>query len=93
MPQRLTTIGALYGNPLDELPQLLNVLRGNEFDMGPRYCRNIYQYIVSFKIDAMICDLVLRVGHRWMAEMQLVGVKFEYDVWYVDNMSFVLDKK
>lgn len=42
----------------------------------------------------MMCCLVSLVGHNATEEIKCHGLqKFEYDVWYVDNLSFITDVK
>jgi undecaprenyl phosphate N,N'-diacetylbacillosamine 1-phosphate transferase len=94
--QRLTKIGAFVRKTsLDELPQLLNVLRGEMSLIGPRPLLPEYLPLYS-KLQNTRHDL--RPGITGWAQVNGRNAlswnqKFEYDVWYVDNMSFVLDIK
>jgi undecaprenyl phosphate N,N'-diacetylbacillosamine 1-phosphate transferase len=94
--QRLTKIGAFVRKTsLDELPQLLNVLKGQMSLIGPRPLLPQYLPLYS-KFQNRRHEL--RPGITGWAQVNGRNAiswnkKFEYDVWYVDNMSFVLDIK
>jgi lipopolysaccharide/colanic/teichoic acid biosynthesis glycosyltransferase len=94
--ERLTKIGRLVRSlSLDELPQLINVLKGDMSLIGPRPL--LVQYLPLY-------DEVQRRRHEVRPGMtgwaQVNGRnaiswqdKFEYDVWYVDHLSLSLDIK
>jgi undecaprenyl phosphate N,N'-diacetylbacillosamine 1-phosphate transferase len=94
--QRLTTIGAFVRKTsLDEIPQLLNVLKGEMSLIGPRPLLPQYLPLYS-ELQNRRHDV--RPGITGWAQVNGRNAiswnqKFEYDVWYVDNMSFVLDIK
>jgi len=94
--ERLTTIGRwIRSLSLDEIPQLINVLKGDMSLVGPRPL--LMQYLPLY-------DEVQRRRHEVRPGMtgwaQVNGrnaiswqEKFEHDVWYVDHLSLSLDIK
>lgn len=93
---RLTAIGAFVRKTsLDEIPQLINVLKGDMALIGPRPL--LVQYLPLYnEIQARRHDV--RPGITGWAQVNGRNAiswkqKFEYDVWYVDNISFLLDLK
>lgn len=93
---RITPFGnALRAWSLDELPQLLHVLRGEMSLIGPRPF--IYDYIAHYTPEQMRRH-DMRPGMTGLA--QVMGRnslswddKFHYDIHYVDNVSFAMDLK
>ncbi|WP_322549062.1 sugar transferase [Flavobacterium psychraquaticum] len=93
---RLTPIGSFVRKTsLDEIPQLLNVLKGDMSLIGPRPL--LIQYLPLY-------DAVQKKRHNirpgitgWAQVNGRNAIsweqKFAYDVWYVENCSFVLDIK
>lgn len=80
---------------LDELPQLINVLIGEMSLVGPRPLLNKYIPLYSLQQGRRH---ELRPGITGWAQVKGRNAiswskKFEYDVWYVDNVSFLLDLK
>jgi sugar transferase EpsL len=94
--QRLTRLGAfLRGSSLDELPSLVNVLRGDLSLVGPRPL--IADYLPLYSVRQARRHEV-RPGVTGWAQVNGRNAltweqKFEFDVWYVDNRSFWLDFK
>jgi lipopolysaccharide/colanic/teichoic acid biosynthesis glycosyltransferase len=93
---RLTVFGKLLrSTSLDELPSLLNVIKGDMSLVGPRPLLVGYLPLYS-KQQARRHDV--RPGVTGWAQVNgrnaiSWGEKFELDVWYVDNQSLLLDFK
>ena len=94
--KRLTRMGRFVRSiSLDELPQLFNVLKGDMSLIGPRPLLPQYLPLYSEK-QAKRHDV--RPGITGWDQVNGRNAiswqrKFEYDVWYVDHLSFVLDMK
>jgi undecaprenyl phosphate N,N'-diacetylbacillosamine 1-phosphate transferase len=92
--QRLTKIGKFVRKTsLDELPQLLNVLMGDMSLIGPRPLLPEYLPLYSrtqnrrHDVKPGITGWAQVNGRNAISWQQ----KFEFDVWYVDNVDFELD--
>ena len=94
--ERLTKVGKIIrSTSLDELPQLWNVFKGEMSLIGPRPLMEKYLPLYS-KEQARRHEV--RPGITGWAQINGRNniswqKKFEYDVWYVDNISFGLDCK
>ena len=94
--QRLTKIGALVRKTsLDEIPQLINVLKGEMSLIGPRPLLPEYLNLYN---DFQKRRNEVRPGISGWAQVNGRNTisweqKFNYDVWYVDHQSFLLDLK
>ena len=93
---RLTKIGQLVRKTsLDELPQLINVLKGDMSLIGPRPLLPEYLPLYNetqkrrHEVKPGITGWAQVNGRNAISWQK----KFEYDVWYVENISFVLDCK
>jgi len=93
---RLTKIGKFVRKTsLDEIPQLLNVIKGDMSLIGPRPLLPEYLPLYSetqnrrHEVKPGITGWAQVNGRNAISWEQ----KFEYDVWYVDNVSIILDFK
>ncbi len=94
--ERLTPIGAFVRKTsLDEIPQLINVLKGDMSLIGPRPL--LPQYVPLYNEQQKRRHEV-RPGITGWAQVNGRNAiswkkKFELDVWYVDHLTFALDLK
>lgn len=93
---RLTPMGKFVrSTSIDELPQLINVIKGDMALIGPRPL--LVQYLPLYspqqarrhEVRPGITGWAQVNGRNSISWRQ----KFEYDVWYVDHLSFLLDLK
>ncbi len=94
--KRLTKIGKIIRNlSLDELPQLFNVLKGEMSFVGPRPL--LIEYLPLYNerqrkrhdVKPGITGLAQVMGRNALTWKE----KFEYDIYYVENISLWLDLK
>ncbi|MCC8036066.1 MAG: sugar transferase [Rikenellaceae bacterium] len=94
--ERITKVGRfMRTTSLDELPQLINVIIGQMSLIGPR---PLYmEYLPLYTEEQNRRHEVLPGITGWAQvhgrNVCLLSKKFEYDVWYVDNLSFAVDLK
>ncbi len=94
--ERLTPIGAFVRKTsMDEIPQLINVLKGDMSLIGPRPL--LPEYLPLYSTNQKKRHLV-RPGITGWAQVNGRNAiswtkKFELDVWYVENLSFATDLK
>lgn len=91
---RLTSVGKFVRKTsLDELPQLINVLRGEMSLVGPRPL--LVEYLPLYNARQRRRHEVLPGITGWAQANGRNEIswaqKFEYDVWYVENVSFWTD--
>ena len=94
--ERVTKLGSfLRSFSLDELPELINIIKGDMSLVGPRAL--LVQYLECYNKDQIRRHEVLPGLTGWA---QINGrnsitwsEKFKLDVWYVDNWSLWLDIK
>ena len=97
---RVTPVGRLLRRThLDELPQLLNVIRGEMSLVGPRperppfveeLCRRLPAYRRRLSVKPGITGLA-QVRHRYDATFEDVRKKLAYDLLYIRRMCWMVD--
>lgn len=101
---RKTKFGAfLRKTSIDELPQFINVFKGDMSIIGPRphmlkhtkdYSRLVDRYMVRHAIKPGITGWAQVNGYRGLTdELWKMERRVEYDVWYIEHWSFLLDLK
>lgn len=94
--QRLTKVGRFVrSTSIDELPQLINILKGDMSLIGPRPLLPEYLWVFG---DFQRRRMEVRPGITGWAQIHgrnllKLSKKFELDVWYVDHCSLWLDIK
>ncbi len=102
--KRITRIGSfLRKSNLDELPQILNVLKGEMSIVGPRphmlkhteeYSAQIDNYLVRHFAKPGITGWAQVNGCRGETkELEQMEDRIDYDIWYIENWSLLLDLK
>ncbi len=101
---RKTRVGDfLRRTSIDELPQFINVFLGDMSVVGPRphmlkhteeYSRIIDKYMVRHIVKPGITGWAQINGYRGQTEkLWQMEKRVEFDVWYIENWSFMLDVK
>ena len=94
--ERLTPAGKfIRTTSIDELPQMINVLKGDMSLIGPRPLLSRYLPLYN---EQQKRRHEVRPGITGWAQVNGRNAiswqkKFEYDIWYVDNLGFLLDVK
>jgi exopolysaccharide biosynthesis polyprenyl glycosylphosphotransferase len=97
---RTTPIGKfLRASHLDELPQLLNIIRGDISFVGPRPERPQWVEKLKKEIPYYEARLLIKPGvsgwaqlnHRADLDLEDVKQKLQYDIYYLKNRSLILD--
>ena len=91
---RLTPIGSfIRRTSLDEIPQLINVLKGDMSIVGPRPL--LVEYLPRYSEVQKLRHAVKPGITGWAQTNGRNAIswkqKFEYDVWYVKHINFLLD--
>ncbi len=93
---RLTKVGRLVRSlSLDELPQFINILKGDMALIGPR---PLLTWFLPLYDETQMRRHEVRPGITGWAQVNgrntlSYSKKFEYDVWYVDHLNMMLDLK
>ncbi len=96
---RVTPVGKfIRATSLDELPQLVNIIKGEMSLIGPRPVLTYYpKYWEEYTKEELKRFDVLPGVTGWAAvhgrKTNTVEARFAYDNYYVDNLSFALDVK
>lgn len=94
--ERLTKVGKFVrAASLDELPQLINVVKGDMSLIGPR---PLLTWFLPLYDETQMRRHEVRPGITGWAQVNgrntiTYGEKFKYDVWYVDHFTIWLDVK
>lgn len=97
---RITRVGRFMRKTrLDEVPQLLNVMRGEMSIVGPRPERPEHTRRLTEKIPFYRTRLVVRPGltgwaqvrYRYGSDDEDAEIKLEYDLYYIRHQSLLLD--
>ena len=96
---RVTEVGKIIrATSIDELPQLINILKGEMSFIGPRPALTYHPWPFEEYTDEQKKMFAVRPGVTGWAQVN--GRKevewprrIEMNVWYVENMSFLLDLK
>lgn len=97
---RITRVGKILRlTRLDELPQLINVLRGEMSFIGPRPERPEFIAQLQEQIPFYRARLAIRPGltgwaqvkYRYGSSVEDALIKLEYDLYYIKHQSFYLD--
>jgi len=94
--ERITKVGSfLRKTSIDELPQLFNIIRGEMSFIGPRPL--LVEYLKYYSPEQMRRHEVKPGISGWAQVNGRNAIsweeKFKYDIWYVDNISLILDIK
>jgi len=101
---RITAVGQfLRKSSIDELPQLLNVLKGEMSLVGPRpqpvehnklYESHIPRYVLRHKVKPGLTGWAQVNGFRGeIVNQEQIELRIEHDLWYIQNWSLWLDLK
>ena len=102
--KRVTKVGIfLRKTSLDELPQFLNVLKGDMSIVGPRphinvqtkkYVNQIENYLIRHSVKPGITGLAQISGYRGeVIKKSDIQNRVKLDIFYIENWSFFLDVK
>ena len=99
---RITKVGHILRQlRIDEIPQFINILKGNMSLIGPRperpifvenFTRQIPFYALRHQVKPGISGWA-QVMYRYTASTEDTKTKLEYDLFYIKNYSLILDLK
>ena len=99
---RITPLGKIIRKlRIDEIPQFINVLKGDMSVVGPRPERPFFVEMLSEEIPYYKRRLKVRPGitgwaqvkHKYDESIEDVKIKLRYDLFYIENMSLRMDFK
>lgn len=96
---RVTKVGAFIRKTrIDELPQFFNVLKGEMSLIGPRPERPFFTYQFNEANCGFVNRLLEKPGLTGVAQVNggyelTPEEKLNLDIWYIENISFILDVK
>lgn len=97
---RVTKVGKfLRATHIDEFPQLFNVLRGEVSFVGPRperpeFVTDLKKKVPYYEVRHLVKPGITgwaQIGYRYGSTVEDAYRKLEFDIYYLKNMSFVLD--
>lgn len=98
--RRVTRVGrVLRRTRIDELPQLVNILKGEMSFVGPRperpvFVQQIVELLPYFPVRHQLRPGLAgwaQLNHPYAADIEDTRIKLEYDLYYVKNWSLFLD--
>ncbi len=99
---RITSVGRFIRKVrIDEIPQMINIFKGEMSLVGPRPERPFFVEKLSKEIPLYKRRLTLRPGltgwaqvkHKYDENVEDVKIKLRYDLFYIENISIRLDLK
>jgi lipopolysaccharide/colanic/teichoic acid biosynthesis glycosyltransferase len=99
---RITRVGNIIRKlRIDEIPQMMNVLKGEMSLVGPRPERPFFVEKLAEQIPYYKRRLKVRPGitgwaqvkHKYDESVEDVKIKLRYDLFYIENMSLRMDFK